>query len=177
MKVLTHICCGPCSIVPIDRLRGEGAELHGFWWNPNIHPFTEYEKRREAAAAHAERVGLPVVWRDEYGLQEFLRLVVFHEAERCRLCLQLRLGATARAAKDGAFDSFTTTLLYSVHQPHEMIAEIGRAVAAEVGVPFFYRDFRSGWREGVERSRQEGLYRQQYCGCVYSEKERWLGKG
>jgi predicted adenine nucleotide alpha hydrolase (AANH) superfamily ATPase len=176
MKLLLHICCGPCSIVPIDRLRQEGAAVTGFWFNPNIHPYTEYEKRRTAAATHAASVELPMIWRDEYLLEEFLRQAAFHEADRCRRCLRMRLSAAAREAKAGGFDAFTTSLLYSVYQPHELIAETGRAVAGETGVEFLYRDFRSGWREGVDRSRAEDLYRQKYCGCIYSEKERWLGK-
>jgi len=176
MKLLLHICCAPCSIVCIDRLREEGHELRGFWFNPNIQPWTENEKRREAAETYSERVGLPMIWRNEYRLQEFLRMTAFREAERCRLCLRLRLGAAANVAKRGGFEAFTTTLLYSKRQPHELIAEVGATVGKEAGVTFLYRDFRPGWAEGIQRSKAENLYRQQYCGCIYSEKERYLGR-
>lgn len=176
MNVLLHICCAPCSIVPIDRLRAEGAELRGFWYNPNIQPVTENRKRSEAVRQYSARVDLPMIWRDEYRLQEFLRMVAFRESERCRLCLRMRLSAAANVAKRGKFDYFTTTLLYSKRQQHDLIAQVGETVGKEAGVQFMYRDFRPGWREGIERSKQEHLYRQQYCGCLYSEKDRYWGK-
>jgi predicted adenine nucleotide alpha hydrolase (AANH) superfamily ATPase len=87
------------------------------------------------------------------------------------------LEATARAAKKGRFDSFTTTLLHSKHQNHEMIREMGESLGQRYGIRFIYEDFRLGWKEGIEVSKKLGLYRQQYCGCIYSEKERYLGKG
>lgn len=176
MRLLLHICCAPCSIVCIDRLREEGHELRGFWYNPNVHPWTENQKRREAVETYSEHAGLPMIWRNEYRLQEFLRMVVFREAERCRLCIRMRLGAAANVAKRGGFDAFSTTLLYSKQQPHELIAEIGETVGKEMGVAFLYRDFRPGWEEGIKRSKKENLYRQQYCGCIYSEKERYAGR-
>jgi epoxyqueuosine reductase len=176
MEILLHSCCAPCSIVPIERLRGEGATVHGFWFNPNIHPVTEYRKRRETLEAYSARIDLPMVWRDEYRLEEFMRMVAFHEAERCRLCIQMRIEAAGQAAKEGKFGSFTTSLLYSKYQPHDLIAEIGEAVGKQVGVPFLYRDFRDMWREGVERSKAEQMYRQPYCGCIYSEKDRYWRK-
>jgi predicted adenine nucleotide alpha hydrolase (AANH) superfamily ATPase len=176
MAVLLHICCAPCGIVPIDRLRAENIDLLGWWFNPNIHPFTEYELRRVNVENYAAKVGLPVVWRNEYRLEEFLQAVAFHEAERCRICLRLRLDAAATEAKSAGCEAFTTSLLYSKYQPHQLIAEIGAAVAEEKSIPFLYRDFRPFWREGVDRSKAAGLYRQKYCGCIYSEKERYLGK-
>ncbi len=175
MKILLHICCAPCSIVSIDRLREEGHELHGFWYNPNVQPWTENEKRRTAVETYSSRVNLPVIWRNEYRLQEFLRMVAFRETERCRLCFRMRLAAAANVAKRGKFDAFTTSLLYSKTQPHELLIEVAEAVGKEAGVPFLYRDFRPGWQEGIARSKQEGLYRQQYCGCIYSEKDRYIG--
>lgn len=177
MKLLLHICCAPCSVVTIDGLRGEGHQLHGFWFNPNIHPFTEHARRRDTLAEYAQSVDVPMIWRDEYRLQEFLRMVAFRETERCRLCINMRLAAAANVAKRGKFDGFTTTLLYSKRQPHDLIAEVGETVGRQAGVPFVYRDFRPGWQEGIQRSRELRMYRQQYCGCIYSEKDRFAGRG
>jgi predicted adenine nucleotide alpha hydrolase (AANH) superfamily ATPase len=176
-RLLIHICCAPCSIVPIDRLRQEGLELLGFWYNPNVHPFREYDLRRANVQTYSDRVAMPVVWHDEYRLDEFLRMIAFHEKDRCELCLRHRLEAAAAAAAEQRVDGFTTTLLYSKRQPHELIAAIGEAVGRAQAVPFVYRDFRTGWREGIERSKQENLYRQQYCGCIYSERDRFKKGG
>jgi hypothetical protein len=173
MKLLLHVCCAPCSIVPIDRLRGAGHELTGFWFNPNVHPWTEHEKRRETVEAYAGRVNLPVIWRPGYEMNEYLRQVVFHEDDRCRFCFRMRMFAAAEAARQGGLDAFTTTLLYSKYQKHDLLAEVAEAVSREIGVPFHYEDFRPWWSEGVQRSREMGMYRQKYCGCVYSEWERY----
>jgi predicted adenine nucleotide alpha hydrolase (AANH) superfamily ATPase len=105
-------------------------------------------------------------------LEEFLRQVAFREEDRCRHCYRLRLARTAEAAKEGHFDAFTTTLLYSRFQKHELIRSIGDAVAEMQGIPFLYRDFREGWSEGIRISKTLGMYRQRYCGCIYSEKDR-----
>ena len=101
--------------------------------------------------------------------------MVFREAQRCRLCYRERLFAAARVARRGRFQAFTSTLLYSKHQKHDLVRELAEAVAEEVGVPFLYRDFRKGWKAGVQGSLEMGLYRQQYCGCIYSERDRFLG--
>ena len=176
MKVLVHICCGPCAIHPVRILREEGRDLRGFFHNPNIHPYQEYARRRDALAGWADQVGLPVIYTEDYDLEGFLRETVFRESERCRFCYRLRLEATAKAASRGRFDAWTTTLLYSKFQKHDLIAETGREVAQRLGVEFLYRDFREGWSEGVRVSKELGMYRQQYCGCVYSEKERFQPK-
>jgi predicted adenine nucleotide alpha hydrolase (AANH) superfamily ATPase len=104
-----------------------------------------------------------------------MRAVAFRENERCRICYHLRLRQVAQVARRGRFDSFSSTLLYSVHQKHELIREIGEAVGSEVGVPFLYRDWRPGWKEGIARSKVMNLYRQAYCGCLLSEEERYAG--
>ena len=148
----------------------------GFFYNPNIQPYQEYQRRLEAVKEYEKKAALKVIYRDEYNLEEFLRGVVFREDERCRLCYHLRLEPTAQMAKKGKFDAFTSTLLHSKHQNHELIREIGQAVGKRRGVTFLYRDFREGWQEGIEESKVLGLYRQQYCGCIYSEKERYLGR-
>ena len=175
MKILLHICCANCAIHPLERLAEEG-EVVGFFFNPNIHPYQEYQRRLEALKIYSERTGLSVIYRDEYLLEDFLRNVSQRPEERCRHCYRVRLEATAREAKKNAFDAFSTTLLQSAHQNHALIRETGETVSGEAGIPFHYEDFRPGWKRGVEISKAMGLYRQQYCGCIYSEKERFAGK-
>jgi epoxyqueuosine reductase len=176
MKVLFHICCANCAIYPLEQMRERGDLVEGFFFNPNIHPFQEYRKRRDVLVSFAAEVKLRVIYRDEYLLEEFLRNVSHRVQERCNYCYLVRLEATAREAKEGGYDRFSTTLLYSKYQKHELIKETGERLGQEIGVPFYYEDFRKGWSRGVEVSRAMGLYRQQYCGCIYSEKERFLGK-
>ncbi len=175
-KVLLHICCAPCAIVPLFALREEGMEVMGFFYRHNIHPYTEMLKRQEALEQWAPGVDLKVIWQEGYDLEGFIRRVAFREAQRCKICYHHRIEATARLARHGRFDAFSTTLLYSKLQPRELICEIAETVASETGVPFLNRDFRGGWKEGIEASRRLGMYRQQYCGCIYSEKERYLGR-
>jgi len=172
-KLLLHICCGPCAIYPVEDLRKSGFEVFGFFYNPNIHPYTEYLRRREALDDYAQKIGLRVIYDDRYRLEEFLRSVVYREDNRCRFCYGMRLEQAARVARKGKFDYFSTTLLVSPFQKHDLIREIGEAQAKRFGVSFYYRDFRKGYKEGAARSRELNMYRQQYCGCIYSEKERF----
>ena len=174
MKILLHICCANCAISPIEKIREEGNEVVGYFFNPNIHPYQEYQKRLDSLKQYSERVGLNVIYRDEYLLEEFLKNVSHREKERCQYCYSLRLEATAQEAKNQGFDAFSTTLLESSHQNHALIKEVGERIGKELGIPFYYEDFRQGWRKGLEVSKTMGLYRQQYCGCIYSEKERFL---
>jgi len=177
MRTLLHICCANCAIYPLERIRERGDEVVGYFFNPNIHPYQEYQKRLESLRRYSEAVGLDVVYRDEYLLEEFLRNVSHKPEDRCSYCYSVRLESTANEAKRNGFDSFSTTLLQSNHQNHQRIKETGERLAEKAGIPFFYEDFRQGWRRGVEVSKAMGLYRQQYCGCVYSEKERYLNAG
>lgn len=176
MKGLIHICCANCLIYPLKVLREEGWETTGFFYNPNIHPYQEYIRRKETIETYAQRTGLKMIYRDEYDLEGFLRSVVYREHERCRHCYHCRLEAAAKMARKGKFDAFTTTLLYSKHQNHSLIKEIGESLAKQFSVPFYYEDFRQWWQEGIHESKAMGLYHQQYCGCIYSEKERYWGK-
>ena len=116
---------------------------------------------------------MKVIYQEGYDLEGFLQNVVYRESERCNYCYHDRLRSTALLAKRGKFDYFTTTLLYSKHQKHDVIRSMGESIGKSVGVPFYYQDYRIGWKEGIECSKQIGLYRQQYCGCIYSEKERF----
>jgi predicted adenine nucleotide alpha hydrolase (AANH) superfamily ATPase len=157
-------------------MKEKGNDVTGYFFNPNIHPYQEYQKRLGALKQYSEKFGLKVIYRDEYLLEEFLRSVSHRVEERCQYCYSVRLEATAREAKKNAFDAFSTTLLQSTHQNHDLIRETGEHLAREIGTSFYYDDFRQGWRRGLEVSKAMGLYRQQYCGCIYSEKERYLGK-
>ena len=174
MKLLMHICCGPCTIYPLKELRTHGHDVTGLFYNPNIHPYQEFSRRIATLEDYAGKTGLPVIWDRGYHLEEFLRNIAFRELERCRFCYYLRLKATARVARGGKFDAFTSTLLFSKFQNHTMIRELGVQVGQEVGVPFYYEDFRLGWAAGSAKSKQLGLYKQQYCGCIFSERDRFL---
>lgn len=174
MKVLLHVCCANCAIYPIKTMRDEGLEVMGFFYRHNIHPYTECVKRQEALQAYAEQINLKVIYQEGYDIEGFIQHVAFRESERCNYCYHDRLRSTALLAKRGKFDYFSSTLLYSKHQKHDLIRTMGESVGKSVGVPFLYQDYREGWKEGIECSKQMGLYRQHYCGCIYSEKERFF---
>ena len=173
-RVLLHICCAPCAIHPVSALRAEGFYVHGFFFNPNIQPYQELRKRLDTLESFAGNEDLPLIVRPDYDPRKFFRQVAFREAERCIHCYSERLGTTARLAKKSGFDAFTTTLLYSKRQKHDLVAALAREAAKKHGVAFLYRDFRDGWKKGQEAARALNIYRQQYCGCIYSEKERYF---
>ena len=176
MRVLLHACCGPCATYPVDALAAEGIETRLFFYNPNIHPFQEFEKRLEAVKELSKKRDVPLIVDDDYDLEGWLRKMVFRESKRCSICYETRLARAARLAKKSGFDAFTTSLLFSKQQYHDRIRDLAEAVAEEVGIPFLYRDFREGYKAGVESSKAMGLYRQEYCGCIYSERDRFHGK-
>ena len=173
MKVLLHICCAPCAIYPLEQLRADGAEVMGFFYRHNIHPYNECRRREETLATYAEEAGLKLITSPGYDLEGFIRNVAFRETNRCAVCYHDRLRTSALLARRGKFDAFTSTLLYSKFQKHDTIRAIAEDVAKQTGVSFLYEDYRSGWKYGVETSRRLEMYRQAYCGCVYSEKERY----
>ena len=173
-KVLLHICCAPCSIYPIRKLIDMGYEVFGFWYNHNIHPYKEYEKRYKEVVKYLDNINIRLLEKNEYNLEEFMRNVVFREESRCSYCYSSRLRQAAIFAKKGKFDFFTTTLLYSKFQKHNLIKQIGISEAKKYKVKFLYEDFREGWKYGIKKSRKLNMYRQQYCGCIYSEKDRYL---
>ncbi len=174
MRLLLHTCCAPCSIYPVETLRGKGIDVMGFFYPHNIHPYTECHRRKESMIQYSGQIGLKTIYKEGYDIEGFLQKIVFREKERCSVCYHERLQATAVIARKGRFDSFSTTLLYSRFQDHEKIKAIGESVGKAEGVFFHYSDFRSGWKNGIEESKRLGLYRQQYCGCIYSEKERYF---
>ncbi|NOY69235.1 MAG: epoxyqueuosine reductase QueH [Deltaproteobacteria bacterium] len=174
MKILLHICCAPCSIFPVEQLRDENFEVRGFFFRHNIHPYTECLKREESLKKHAARIGLKLIYQTGYDLEGFLRKAAFREQDRCRICYFERLNETAKLARHGKFDCFSSTLLYSKFQNHELIRQIGESIGKSIGIPFYYSDFRTGWKYGIEESKKLAMYRQQYCGCIYSEKQRFF---
>ena len=171
MRLLLHACCGPCSLYPVRVLQERGVQVHLLFFNPNIHPLQEYVRRWKALQQVAHAANVPVICPDRYDPAVYFRHVAFREENRCKLCYALRLERTIHIARRGGFDAFSSTLLYSKFQKHEEI----RSIAEDIGgsVPFYYEDFREGWSEGIARSKEMGIYRQQYCGCLYSEAERF----
>ncbi len=177
MKCLVHVCCGPCAIYPVELLLSEGVDVFLYYTNPNIHPFEEWMRRLSDVEKVAKEFGIKLIVDEKYPLRDFLRAVCFREDTRCIYCYTVRIEKTARLAKKSKFDAFTTTLLYSKFQKHDLIKEICVSSSKRYGIDFYYRDFREGWKRGIDRSKEMGLYRQDYCGCIYSEYEsrrrRW----
>jgi len=173
MNILLHVCCANCAIFPVKVLREQNHQVTGFFFNPNIHPYLEFKRRLDTVRLYAEGTELPMIYRDDYLLEEFLAQTAQAPTSRCGYCYRSRLEETARLAAQNGFDAFSTSLLYSRFQQHETIREYGQALARRYSVDFFYQDFRAGWKEGIDTSKAMGLYRQQYCGCIYSEKDRY----
>jgi predicted adenine nucleotide alpha hydrolase (AANH) superfamily ATPase len=172
MRIMLHACCGPCLLEPWDALSAD-HEVRVAYANPNIHPRAEYELRRDTLLQWAGSQGVevdelpydPEVWdRAVAGLEE-------HSAERCRACYGLRLGMVARHAAEAGFDAVATTLTVSPWQDPDGIRQAGRQACAEHAVEFMVTDFRERYGEATRRSRELGMYRQDYCGCRYSEEE------
>ena len=172
-RILLHICCAPCATYSVQRLRELGFAVTGFWYNPNVHPFSEHERRRETLARYAVEIDLPVIWEPGYGVVGYMRAIGGHERyrERCRICYEMRLERTAQVAGDEGFDAFTTTLLISPYQGQDTIRALGEAAGVRHGVRFFFENLRRGWADHFEAVREHELYSQRYCGCLYSEWE------
>lgn len=171
--LLLHCCCAPCSLSCIGPLRAEGIEPVAFWYNPNIHPWKEYQARRDCLLEYAPTIGMEVRVQEDYGLREFVRQVAGDIGRRCTYCYEHRIEETARYAAEHGFTAFTTTLLASLYQDHNGIARAAERCAAQYGVEFLYRDFRPNFREGNRRARELGFYMQKYCGCIFSEQDRY----
>jgi predicted adenine nucleotide alpha hydrolase (AANH) superfamily ATPase len=172
-KILVHACCAHCAAYTVEHWRRQGHDVGGFWYNPNIHPYLEHQQRLESMKSLAQQVNLPLIVNGAYDIIEYFRRVVGHESERCRYCFELRLAKTAEIAREQGYNAFTTTLLISPQQKHYVIREIGLKVAGEQGVEFCYADLRKRYSDSRHLTKPLDLYRQQYCGCVYSEWERY----
>ena len=174
MNTLLHICCAPCANACIDSLRQEGIGVTGFWYNPNIHPFTEYRARRNCLREYAKVIDLPLLEKDAYALRPFVREVAEDLNNRCVKCYEMRLFETAKMAKEQGFDSFTSSLFISPYQNHELMMDVANRAAEAYQVAFCYRDFRPLFKDGQAKARELEFYMQKYCGCVFSEEERYL---
>lgn len=175
MRVLLHICCAVCATSCVERLRQEGNQVYGYFYNPNIQPPGEYLKRLQESEELARRENFPLIvgnydvnsWSDRVkGLEE--------EPEggrRCAECFAFRLEATAELRKEKGFDVFTTTLTLSPHKNAQLINEIGSRIGESL---FLVRDFKKqdGFKRAQELAKQYSLYHQDYCGCIYSLNER-----
>ena len=190
--ILLHACCGPCSIMSVQRLRDLGLAPTLFFYNPNIHPLSEYLRRREGLLAVAERLDTPVLFADEatepdhpgqsgpaaahpgpwLSAMAELGAGMDDMKQRCPKCYDLRFVTAARVARSHGFSRFTSTLLYSRYQNRKAILAAGERHSGP-GLSFLPEDFRPGLLEGVRLSKEWGIYRQQYCGCLLSEYERY----
>ncbi|MCD6416399.1 MAG: epoxyqueuosine reductase QueH [Planctomycetes bacterium] len=173
MKVLLHVCCGPCAIEPFEHLQSEGHQVTAYFYNPNIHPFIEFRRRKKALKLLQERLPIPVIYEEEYGLAQWLREVDWDGPRRCADCYRMRLSRAADTARARGFDAFTTTLLSSSHQKHGLVRQIGAERASDRGIEFLYRDWRPLADENHRRASRLNLYLQNYCGCIFSEWERF----
>ncbi|MDD2331269.1 MAG: epoxyqueuosine reductase QueH [Candidatus Cloacimonetes bacterium] len=174
--IFLHTCCAPCLIAPYYSLRECGRDITAFWYNPNIHPYTEYKLRLDTLKNFAAEENFRLICHDDYALEEFVTNAVSRLDERCGYCYDTRLKAAAITAKENGYRIFSTTLLYSKFQNHDLICSMAEKYAKAYGLNFYYEDFRLLWKKGIELSKARGMYRQKYCGCIFSEKERYLGK-
>ncbi len=176
MRLLLHSCCGPCTTYPLHFFRSQGFLVDGLYFNPNIYPAEEEEKRWHTYAR----------WAEENNLNS-RRIVVPHEEwlaavskdlekpRRCEICYYVRLKKAALLAKDEGYDAFSTTLLVSPYQYHDGILKTMERVSAEYGIPFAYRDLRRGYLRSRQMARGNHMYMQKYCGCEFSMGGDQLG--
>ncbi|NCO65739.1 MAG: hypothetical protein COW32_04285 [Candidatus Aquicultor secundus] len=172
--LLVHTCCGPCFVYPHSILK-DTYRITSYYFNPNIHPSMEYMRRLETLAGFCSSAGVDLRV-GEYDPQVYLRAVAGNENDRCRTCYSIRLNEAARFAAEKGYDAFTTTLLISPYQKHELLNQLGVEIGSHYGIEFKYWDFRPGFRAGQERAKELDMYRQPYCGCIYSELERYAKK-
>jgi epoxyqueuosine reductase len=173
-KLLLHVCCGPCATATLDWLRAEVTrEITGLFYNPNIHPEAEYQRRRAGMEQVSQALELPLlISGEEDGLVAYLREIAFREAERCRVCYAMRLAQTAKQAAAENYEVFSTTLLISPYQNQEEINRIGKALSKLWGPDFLFQDLRPYYPASRQKAKALGLYQQKYCGCIFSEMER-----
>lgn len=172
-SVLIHCCCAHCAAYTAQYWREQGYEATALWYNPNIHPYMEHQRRLEAMRSLAQEMNVPLIVTEGYDMVDYFRQVVGHEAQRCQYCFRLRLSKTVETACQMGFNAFTTTLLISPHQKHALIHEVGSELAKETGIEFLYADLRRRYADSRRMTKPLNFYRQQYCGCVYSEWERY----
>ena len=179
MKILLHSC------YPVKKLRADGIEPVGYFFNPNIHPYIEWQNRLRTAKEFAEKISMQIYTVENYQLKNFLKKVInvvdeedsfkFNDGHhaRCKICYSQRFFESAKFAKENNFDAWTSTLFYSIYQNHELMRSTAEKISRQIGINFYYEDFRIGWQEGIDISHELNLYRQNYCGCIFSEEERF----
>lgn len=167
--MLLHMCCAPCTTYPLKMLKNNKYDVEGYFYNPNIHPFEEYEQRKNTVEEYSKLVDLKVHYVLDYQEEKWLN---YKETDRCQMCYEIRLEATAKFAVENNFLAFSTTLLVSPYQNHELIKKICENLSKKYNIKFVYYDFREGYREGQNIARELKLYRQKYCGCIHSYLER-----
>jgi predicted adenine nucleotide alpha hydrolase (AANH) superfamily ATPase len=173
MRLLLHACCAPCLLEPLDELAEDVDDLAVVYANPNIQPYDEYRRRLSTLRRYADATGV-VVHETEYDPGRWIQAVagaLDDPAARCRTCYALRMAETARLAGELGFDAIATTLTVSPYQDIDAIHEEGGRAAHAVGIGYERRDFRDRYDRAVQRSRELGMYRQNYCGCVLSDVE------
>ena len=173
MKLLLHICCAPCSAACIKVLREENIDIVGYWYNPNIHPFKEYDNRLKALKEYSKMINLNVIYDDFYGLDEFVKNTVNIIDNRCGYCYLSRMERVVKYAHDNGYDAFSSTLFISPYQKHDLLKSICEKLSKKYNIQFLYRDFRPYYELGREMFHETGLYMQKYCGCIFSERERY----
>ncbi len=172
MKILLHICCAPCSIKCIENLRKDN-DIVGYWYNPNIHPYIEHKNRIDTLEKYLNDINIKLIKNDVYDLKKFVNFLYPDFTNRCYKCYKIRLEEVAKYAKENGFDSFSTTLLISPYQKHDTIKEIGYELEKKYNIKFLYQNFRPYFKEGQEMAKKLNLYMQKYCGCIFSEEERY----
>jgi Uncharacterized protein conserved in bacteria len=165
------MCCAPCAVYPVETLLEEGIELEGLFYNPNIHPIDEYEKRRENVQIFSQAKNIKVNYNDDFR-QKVWEEFKGEEISRCTMCYDVRMEQAARYAAENGFDAFTTSLLVSPYQKHELIKALAQKYSDKYAVDFYYKDFRPGFRQGQQKAKELGLYRQKFCGCIISKGSR-----
>ena len=199
MNILLHVCCSNCALYPIKILRSRSHDFTGFWFNPNIHPYEEYQSRLASLKKLSDLWHVNIHYLEEYKPEEYFQALNLTDEtllshcdlngsnssssssdfnippapDRCRSCYQLRLEKTAEEAKKGGFDAFTTTLLISPYQDFEQIRETGSRLAEKFNVMFHMEDFRPHFRDAMNLAKELDLYKQKYCGCIFSKEERF----
>ena len=173
-SLLVHICCAPCLSGVHGYLKSLDFEaIKGFFYNPNIHPFTEFKRRRHFLRLNEKFFGLDEIeYSNEYPLKDFLKGMASSE-DRCTYCYRIRLGETASKAHKNGFSHFTTTLLISPYQKQELLIKTGHEMAEKHGVKFHDEDLRRFFDLSRQIARSRGIYLQGYCGCIFSEYERY----
>lgn len=177
MKLLLHTCCGPCASATVPLWTGRGVDVTGFFFDPNIHPLLEWRRRLTGAQDMAAQTGVEMLQDAQYDPAEWFAGVALAtgEGSRCRRCIGQRLMRTAQEAAALGCGAFSTSLSISPWQDHDAIRETGAEAAAAHDVEFLYEDLRPLYGESRRLSREWGLYRQKYCGCLISEWERYRG--